>query len=230
MILYHGSNVIVELPKLIRQNRYLDFGFGFYTTTNRDQAVNFAQKVTDRRKTGAATLNIYSVEEAVAFKECSLLRFDSPDEAWLDFVAENRQGTYQGQQHDLIYGAVANDDVYRTITLYMTGVLDKEQTLAALKIRKLFNQLVFATEKSLQYLHEDQFSAMLAIIVPPIIEQITKNSNVDDEKAISRFYQSKLYQELSDEKSKLWHYSPMTLYTMYQDELLTGSYDYPEEA
>ena len=112
-----------------------------------------AEKVTDRRKTGAATLNIYSVEEAVAFKECSLLRFDSPDEAWLDFVAENRQGTYQGKQHDLIYGAVANDDVYRTITLYMTGVLDKEQTLAALKIRKLFNQLVFATEKSLQYLH-----------------------------------------------------------------------------
>ena len=118
MILYHGSNVVVEQPKLIRQNRYLDFGFGFYTTTNRDQAVNFAQKVTDRRKTGAATLNIYSVEEAVAFKECSLLRFDSPDEAWLDFVAEYR-----------------------------------EETLAALKIRKLFNQLVFATEKSLQYLY-----------------------------------------------------------------------------
>ena len=118
MILYHGSNVVVEQPKLIRQNRYLDFGFGFYTTTNCDQAVNFAQKVTDRRKTGAATLNIYSVEEAVAFKECSLLRFDSPDAAWLDFVAEY-----------------------------------KEQTLAALKIRKLFNQLVFATEKSLQYLY-----------------------------------------------------------------------------
>ncbi|MDO4446196.1 MAG: hypothetical protein Q4C97_11780 [Bacillota bacterium] len=36
--------------------------------------------------------------------------------------------------------------------------------------------------------------------------------------------------ELSDENSKLWHYSAMTLYTMYQDELLTGSYDYPEEA
>ena len=79
-------------------------------------------------------------------------------------------------------------------------------------------------------MNEDQFSAMLAIIVPPIIKQITKNSNVDDEKAISRFYKSKLYQELSDEESKLWHYSPMMLYAMYQDELLTGSYDYPEEA
>jgi hypothetical protein len=152
MILYHGSNVIVDQPKLIRQNRYLDFGFGFYTTTNREQAVNFAQKVTDRRKMGEATFNIYSVNEAVAFQECKVLQFDSPDEAWLDFVAANRQGTYQGEKYDLIYGAVANDDVYRTIALYMTGVLDKEQTLSSLKIRKLFNQLVFATEKSLQYL------------------------------------------------------------------------------
>ena len=153
MILYHGSNVTVEQPKLIKQNRYLDFGFGFYTTTNRNQAVNFAQKVTHRRKKGKATLNIYSIDEAVAFKEGSLLQFESPDEAWLDFVAANRQGTYQGKQRYFIYGAVANDDVYRTITLYMTGVLDKKQTLEALKIRKLFNQMVFATEESLKYLH-----------------------------------------------------------------------------
>ena len=78
-------------------------------------------------------------------------------------------------------------------------------------------------------MNENQFNAMLAIIVPHIIELIIKNSNLDTDKAISLFYKSKLYQQLSDEKSKLWHYSPMTLYTMYQDELLTGSYDYPEE-
>lgn len=78
-------------------------------------------------------------------------------------------------------------------------------------------------------MNENQFSAMLAIIVPPIIALILNNSNLGEDKAISLFYRSKLYRELSDEKSKLWHYSPMTLYTMYQDELLTGSYDYPEE-
>lgn len=59
MILYHGSNVTVEHPMLIKQNRHLDFGFGFYTTTNRDQAVNFAGKVAERSKVGEATLNIY---------------------------------------------------------------------------------------------------------------------------------------------------------------------------
>lgn len=79
-------------------------------------------------------------------------------------------------------------------------------------------------------MNENQFSAMLAVIVPSIIEYITKNSNIGDEKSISQFYKSKLYRELSDEQTKLWHYSPLTLYTMYQDELLTGTYDYPEEA
>jgi hypothetical protein len=77
---------------------------------------------------------------------------------------------------------------------------------------------------------EDQFSAMLTIIVPPIVDLISKNGNVEETEAISKFYQSKLYQELSDETSKLWHYSSLTLYTTHQDELLTGSYDYPEEA
>jgi len=152
MILYHGSNVIVDCPKLIRQSRFLDFGFGFYTTTNRKQAVNFAAKVTERRQSGEAILNVYEMNEQAAFQACSLLRFDTPDEKWLDFVAANRQGIYQGNQYDLIYGAVANDDVYRVITLYLTGVLTREQTIEDLKIRKLFNQLVFATEKALKYL------------------------------------------------------------------------------
>lgn len=152
MILYHGSNVTVEKTVLVKQNRFLDFGFGFYTTTNKEQAKDFAVKVTDKRKIGTATLNIYEVDETKAFAECNVLSFDEPDEAWLDFVAQNRQGMFSGEKYDLIYGPVANDDVYRTITLYMTGILSKEQTLEALKIRKLYNQLVFTSEKSLGYI------------------------------------------------------------------------------
>ena len=49
-------------------------------------------------------------------------------------------------------------------------------------------------------MNENQFNAMLAIIVPHIIELIIKNSNLDTDKAISLFYKSKLYQELSAEK------------------------------
>lgn len=152
MNLYHGSNVVVSKPQLIPQNRFLDFGFGFYTTTNKAQAVAFADKVYRRRREGARVVSIYKFNEQTAFSECSVLRFDTADEAWLDFVSENRAGKYKGRGYDLIYGPVANDDVYTTFTLYHAGALTKEQTLDALKIRKLYNQMVFTSKKALGYL------------------------------------------------------------------------------
>ena len=62
MILYHGSNVIVSEPRLIKQNRFLDFGYGFYTTTNKSQAISFADKVTKRRREGQKTVSVYEID------------------------------------------------------------------------------------------------------------------------------------------------------------------------
>lgn len=153
MILYHGSNVIVLEPRLIRQNRFLDFGPGFYTTTNKAQAISFADKVTRRRREGSRSVSIYEVDSEKAFLEGELLRFDSPSGEWLDFVSENRSGSYHGKSYDFVYGPVANDDVYRTFALYAAGLLSREQTLNALKVKRLYDQLVFSTEKALRYLH-----------------------------------------------------------------------------
>ena len=47
---------------------------------------------------------------------------------------------------------MANDDVFQSLQLYMTGLYTKEQALTALKIKKLYDQYVFATEKALKYL------------------------------------------------------------------------------
>ena len=152
MILYHGSNLIVSEPKLVPQNRFLDFGYGFYTTTNKKQALGFADKVTKRRKNGTPTVSIYEIEEVKAFVECSILQFETPNEEWLDFVSDNRAGKYKGTAYDFIYGPVANDDVYTTFALYTSGVLSKEQTIEALKVKKLYNQLVLTSEKALTYL------------------------------------------------------------------------------
>lgn len=153
MVLYHGSNLTVSKPKLVAQNRFLDFGYGFYTTTNKNQAIGFANKVTNRRREGIPTVSIYEIDETKAFMECSILRFDSPNEEWLDFVSENRAGHYNGKQYDFIYGPVANDDVYTTFTLYTANVLTKEQTIEALKVKKLYNQLVLTSAKALSYLN-----------------------------------------------------------------------------
>ena len=151
MIIYHGSNVTVEEPKILTPNRYLDFGAGFYTTTNYDQALNFAGKVTMRKKCGRSTVNIYELDESI-FEKVNVLNFESADEAWLDFVSDNRSGIDRTAGYDLICGPVADDDVYQTFILYSTGVYTKEQTIDALKIKKLYNQYVFTTDRALSFL------------------------------------------------------------------------------
>ena len=143
----------VEKPDILVPNRFLDFGMGFYTTVHKNQAVDFAQKVVLRRKTGIPTINIYQLNEESAFNACSVLRFKpNPDHDWLDFVTANRNGEYSGDRFDIVIGPVANDDVYRTIGLYMANILTRDQAIVALKVRELFMQIVFTREKALAHL------------------------------------------------------------------------------
>lgn len=151
MRLYLGSNVIVDTPKLIIQNRFLDFGSGFYTTTNMLQAENFAKKIAKRRG-GKAILNVYEISESNDMADLNILKFNQADDKWLDFVANNRNGIITKSDNDLIIGAVANDDVYQTLQLYLTGLFSKEQTLQNLKIKKLYDQYVFKSEKAINML------------------------------------------------------------------------------
>lgn len=91
MILYHGSSLAVESPEIITPNRFLDFGSGFYTTSNLIQAKNFADKVTARKKEGKSTVSVYEFDEA-CLPELKALGFESANGAWLDFVSDNRNG------------------------------------------------------------------------------------------------------------------------------------------
>lgn len=149
MLVYHGSNLAVEAPRLIEQNRYLDFGPGFYTTSNRDQAVEFSRKVMRREGGGIPTVSVYEVGETSLEADLNVLRFGTADEAWLDFVVENRTGTYSGASYDAVVGPVADDDVFTTVTLYLGGVLTKRQALDSLKVKKLFDQYVWKTRAAI---------------------------------------------------------------------------------
>ncbi len=152
MILYHGSNVEVREPRIMKSNRTLDFGSGFYTTTNRDQAADFARRVTGNRGYGVAKLNVYRLDETVAFDMCDALQFQGVCDAWLDYIADNRLGMYNGPAYDLVFGPVANDDVYETLQLYLNGSISRDYTMQRLKVKKLFNQLVFKSARSLGFL------------------------------------------------------------------------------
>jgi hypothetical protein len=150
MELYHGSNVVVDTPSLKFSRKELDFGAGFYTTTNYEQAVQFSEKIVER-KNGSKVVNIYDFDNSVLNK-FKVLEFSEPDIDWLNFVTANRNSSQPRSDYDIIIGPVANDDVFRTLLLYFVGELDANETLNRLKIKKLFNQYVFKTDITLKQL------------------------------------------------------------------------------
>ena len=145
MKVFHGTNTVIEQPKIINRFKTLDFGEGFYTTENENQARDFAVKVCERRSPSLSpVVNCYEFNED--FNKFSVLKFDAPDEKWLDFVVERRKGIALNPKYDLIMGAVANDDVFGTILLYEAGQLDKESAIKRFKVKTLHNQIVFCNE------------------------------------------------------------------------------------
>jgi hypothetical protein len=158
MTVYHGSNIIVKYPELRFSVRNLDFGSAFYTTANENQAVQFAQKVYKRAErqgiiNEGCFVNSYTVDYELMKNEIDILSFEKPDEAWFDFVMANRRNAYAGKKYDVVFGPVANDTVYRALVGYETGLYTKSQTIEQLAVRKLFNQMAFASDKAISFLH-----------------------------------------------------------------------------
>jgi len=151
MKVYHGSNVAVINPLIMKSERKLDFGEGFYTTFNREQAVRWSERVTQREKTINRVITEYEFKLSDAEKDLKILKFDKADKIWLEFVCTNRLGKNLPESFDIIIGPVANDAVYTTILFYENGLYDEDEAIKRLKVQKLYNQVLFHTEKSLQY-------------------------------------------------------------------------------
>ena len=151
MIIYHGSTVPVEVPQIIKSERTLDFGMGFYTTSNREQAIDWARIVANRKKATGQFISIYEFDFEKAQKELTIIQFAEPNEEWLDFVCTNRNGKEMPNPYDIVSGPVANDRVYEVVQFYENGVYDKSEAIRRLKVDKLYSQIFFHTDKSLEY-------------------------------------------------------------------------------
>ena len=153
MLIYHGSTVIVEYSMILRNQQTLDYGQGFYTTSNKEQAIRWAQKVKHRRDAEKCFLSVYEFVRRSAERDLIILDFESADKDWLNFVCSCRTGKPNHMDYDMVRGAVADDTVYAAIQLFEMGLLDEEETLKRLKIQKLYDQILFHTNRSLDYCH-----------------------------------------------------------------------------
>jgi len=77
-------------------------------------------------------------------------------------------------------------------------------------------------------MNEVEFEAIFPIKVQDLISLIIEKENFDFQVAVQYLYESKLYDALADEKSKLWHISSEKLLEMLMTEKKTGVLIYPD--
>jgi len=75
-----------------------------------------------------------------------------------------------------------------------------------------------------------EYKATLQMLVPMIIQTIIAKRKISVIEAVKLLYVSKLYDKLENEKTKLWHLSPLALYELLEMELKTGKIIFPTEA
>ena len=76
--------------------------------------------------------------------------FKDMSEEWLDFIIDCRSG--KPHSHDIVIGAMANDQIYNFISDYIDGVITREQFWIMAKFKYPTHQINFCTEEALKCL------------------------------------------------------------------------------
>lgn len=148
MKIYHGSLEVVEHPIILKPNRKLDYGDGFYTTTSKKQAKEWVERRMLEKHSTCGHINVHEFDDKM-LPELNCLIFPEPNEEWAEFVMANRTKYNFTHDYDIVYGPVANDRVYLQFGLYEAGAISVDTLIRELKTYKLIDQYLFHTDKAL---------------------------------------------------------------------------------
>ena len=140
MRLYHGSNTVVEQPKILTNGFYKDFGYGFYCTILERQARRWA--LTKKKH---HVVNLYQFQPAKGLK---VKKFDKMTEEWLSFVVDCRSGVRH--EYDIVEGPMADDTIWDYIEDYTAGRMSKAAFWELVKFKYPTHQIVFCTDTALK--------------------------------------------------------------------------------
>lgn len=118
-----------------------DFGTGFYCTVIKEQAERWAKRY------ATPVVNIYSL---LINEKLNILEFKEMTDEWLDFIIACRSG--KPHQHDIVIGAMANDQIYNYVSDYIDGVITREQFWMLAKFKYPTHQINFCSDQALSCL------------------------------------------------------------------------------
>ncbi|HBB13125.1 MAG TPA: hypothetical protein DCZ76_02490 [Treponema sp.] len=147
MTVYHGSTEIIKNPDVLHSYRPLDFGKGFYVTSNKEQVKVWAKRKGVILESKKSIVNIFEMNENFSFLQCK--NFGEDLSEWIDFVYHCRDGGRDYEKYDLIFGKVANDKVFRVVDMYHNGLWDKERAIKEIKAYPDYGQIAFITQKAI---------------------------------------------------------------------------------
>jgi len=155
MLLFHGSNMAVENPKIITSEFGRDFGSGFYTTDIKEQSARWAKRTarikSNQDNKAKAIISIYEFDEQ-NFQLLKVKNFPKPATEWLDMVCACRSNINYKHEYDVVMGKIVNDNVGETISFVVGGIMRRQDALERLKFEKINNQICFNAQKALLFL------------------------------------------------------------------------------
>ena len=118
MKIYHGSYTKTEVIDLDKAKPYKDFGAGFYATKFPNQAKIWAEWIGGKtKKTGFVTEFEFN-EYAYRNENIKVLKFDTYNSEWFEFVIQNRQSGANTHGYDIVEGPIADDRIQTRIHVF----------------------------------------------------------------------------------------------------------------
>jgi hypothetical protein len=173
--LYHASYRVIEKIDLKQCGKKNDFGQGFYTTTDKAQAIRFVKTAVKKRGRGPAGgfVTMYTID---SFDGLRVYEFPAADTDWLHCVCAHRRfdrpegGLKKWRSYDVLAGKIANDDTMTVINIYLSGGYGPygsgttaTMAISLLKLERLKDQLCFKTEAAINRL---RFSGFFEVAAP----------------------------------------------------------------
>jgi hypothetical protein len=154
MILYHGSNIMINVIDLTMSKKYKDFGQAFYLSAEKDQAQKMAlAKVVQFG--GEESITTFEFDEtSLSSSELKVLCFMEYSREWAEFVFNNRDEN-QDYQHpyDIVYGPIADDYIGLQIRDFKRHNITFEQFLSNIRYHKgITFQYAFCTQRAIEQL------------------------------------------------------------------------------
>lgn len=154
MILYHGSNIKIDVIDLTQSKRYKDFGQAFYLSAEEEQARKMAiAKVVQFGGEESVTSFNFN-ESCLSSNELQIKCFTEYSREWAEFVFNNRDENQDfSHEYDIVYGPIADDYIGLQIRDFKRNNITFEQFLANIRYHKgITFQYAFCTQKAIEQL------------------------------------------------------------------------------